>query len=273
MLNDVSDPSPDDPITPESPVADPTPVSGDVAALPVDRPAENLKAEFDRKFGLLQKQLTDLTGTLGAYLSQPPPQSYPTRATEPTDAEVEQAAQQGNWQAQAELSRRAGAREAAALVAADQRARAVAQEVALLAQQYPAFNDPTSPLYLAATQMRHAYIAAGYANTLETTLLALEKTLVRNPALVAETVRKPATAGELSRQSAVAGTNIVEGSPRRPSTASTTPTPALTQKAKDIAKRMGVKDPEGAVKRLYERHEKGQSSVSPTIALITKEQS
>mgnify|MGYP001586861337 FL=1 len=121
--------------------------------------------------------------------------------------------------------------------------------------------------------MRHAYIAAGYANTLETTLLALEKTLVRNPALVAETVRKPATAGELSRQSAVAGTNIVEGSPRRPSPASTTPTPALTQKAKDIAKRMGVKDPDGAVKRLYERHEKGQSSVSPTIALITKEQS
>ena len=268
-VTDVTDPSPD----PEPLAADVTPVSGDVAAFPDDRPAENFKAEVDRKFGLLSRQLADLTGTLGALISAPSPvqpQSYPVRTAEPTDAELEQAASQGNWQAQAELSRRTAARDAAALVAADQRARAVAQEVSLLAQQYPAFNDPTSPLYLAATQMRHAYIASGYANSLETTLVAMEKTLVRNPQLVSDTVRKPATAGELSRQSAASAVTV-EGTTRRPAPTTTAPA-TLTQKEKDIAKRMGVKDPGRSKQRLYERHEKGQSSVSPTIALITREQ-
>ena len=267
-LVDVTGSSPD----PEPPATDVTPVSGDVAALPDDRPAENLKAEFDRKFGLLSRQMADLTGTLGALISQPSAQpQYPLRTAEPTDAELEQAAAQGNWQAQAELSRRTAARDAASLVAADQRARAVAQEVSLLAQQYPAFNDPTSPLYLAATQMRHAYIANGYPNSLETTLVAMEKTLVRNPQLVSDAVRKPATAGELSRQSAASAVTV-EGTTRRPASASTVPA-TLSQKEKDIAKRMGVKDPAKSKQRLYERHEKGQSSVSPTIALITREQS
>lgn len=268
-VTDVTDPSPD----PEPLAADVTPVSGDVATFPDDRPAENFKAEVDRKFGLLSRQLADLTGTLGALISAPsPPQpSYPVRTSEPTDAELEVAAGQGNWQAQAELSRRTAARDAAALVAADQRARAVAQEVSLLAQQYPAFNDPTSPLYLAATQMRHAYIANGYPNSLETTLVAMEKTLVRNPQLVSDTVRKPATAGELSRQSAASAVTV-EGTTRRPAPSSSVPA-TLTQKERDIAKRMGVKDPAKSKQRLYERHEKGQSSVSPTIALITREQS
>ncbi|MDO8793689.1 MAG: hypothetical protein Q7J25_03620, partial [Vicinamibacterales bacterium] len=59
--------------------------------------------------------------------------------------------------------------------------------------------------------------------------------------------------------------------PRRPAS-STTPARALSQKERDIAGRMNVKDPGGSVGRFEKRQQDGRSSVSLQDAQILREE-
>jgi hypothetical protein len=236
---------------------------------------DRLRADMERQMGQVQAQVAEVVNSLAsmAQARQAGPQPQPQLVN---DQEIRQAAEQGHFAAQEYLTRQAARAEATAAVqsglAQQQRATQITQQIQLLMAKYPQFKEAGNPLSATTASVRNTLLQQGYPNDLSTILEAMKVAIVDNPEVVAQMVNKGPVTNELARQSAVASqsmgsmrTGAARRSPAEPET------PKLEKRALDMAKRMGVKDPTGSVKRMYERNAGGKSALSPTVAMVIRE--
>ncbi len=250
--------------SPPAPDASAAPGVMGVASEPTERPIENLKGEFDRKFTKVERQLQEIAATLAAFQA---PKPEPTPAPEYTDQQLLELANAGNAAAHAEYVRRLVERQVAQQTQAAQQTQMVQTQLQSLYARYPQLSDPTQPLTQAALQAKVALVRNGYpAQSAATDLEAIKLAIVDHPGLAQPAAAAPLSGGRVpSPQQGIDG-----ATPRRP--APTTPTQRpLSQKEREIAARMNIKDPAEALKRFEKRQADGRSSVSPLIAQIVRE--
>lgn len=250
--------------SPPAPDATAAPGVTGVASEPTERPIENLKGEFDRKFTKVERQLQEIAATLAAFQA---PKPEPTPAPEYTDQQLLELANAGNAAAHAEYVRRLVERQVAQQTQIAQQTQMVQTQLQSLYARYPQLSDPTHPLTQAALQAKVALVRNGYpAQSAATDLEAIKLAIVDHPGLA-----QPASAAPVSGSRAVSPQQGIDGAtPRR--SAPATPAPrALSQKEREIAARMNVKKPAEAIKRFEERMQAGRSSVSPSVAQIIRE--
>ena len=245
------------------PVADtiiPETSTGEADVVVDDRPAKNLKAEFDRKFDQLRQELAAMSAMI-----QRPTQTAPTGVQkEQTDQELLDLARQGSNEAYQQYMSRQIRKEMKTENEVRDRAQVGFGQVNLLVQKYPVFKDSTHPLTQSATLAKNLLMQAGRPNDYETIAEAMKTAIADNPEIIAQLVGKPGQVRETVRQSAVSGQTGVEGSAPR-SSAPPKSTQTVTPREAAIAKRMGVKDPAAAKERWLKRHADKQVSLSPTI--------
>src|SRR5947209_6860140 len=117
----------------------PAPVT---AAQVDDRPVQNVIAEFNRKYTKLQDQLNQVMQVVS---QQHQAQQAPTKGPA-SDDELWQLAQQGDRTAFELYQERIADRRARAVMAEQNQANIVDQQLTSLAQRYPVFNDTGHPL-------------------------------------------------------------------------------------------------------------------------------
>ena len=263
----ASAPSPDESTT-DTTAPDTT--SADTSASAGDRPWQNIKAEFDRKITKVERQLAEQNQYLAALAAQrqAPPTSSPDHAY--TEQELSTLWQQGSAEAGQELIARKVQREVAQAQAVQAQVQGIQAQVQALYRRYP-FGDAQHPLTQAALRAKQVLVGAGYqAQSLATDLEAMKLAIADNPELVAEIVKAPARTAEDVRRSSRAD---VDGNrPRRERPPADKPAP-LTEKERERAARMGVKDPDKVMERFEKRNAGGRSAVSPMIAMMLREQS
>lgn len=240
--------------------------SAPVSAAPVDRPIENLKGEFDRKFNKVQQTLDAVMSVLA--LQQQQSQQSQTPKKEATMDELYQLATQGDRGALDEYNRRIAAQEYDRKNAAQTRTQTMQSQLQVLMSKYPVFNDTSHPLTQTFQQAYQLLVRAGYPKDESTVVDAMKTALAERPDLVADLYTQTARAQEQQRRSATS----VSQSGQTTASHRNSPPPASKNKPtpEQIAQsqRMGVKDPEGVMKRFYERQQKGQSSVSPMLKMV-----
>ena len=233
-----------------------------------DRPIENLKGEFDRKLTKVERQLAEIAAGLAALTNRPAAEATPP--PEYTDQQLLELANAGNAAAHQEYVRRMVAQQVGQQTQITQQQQWIAGQLQSLYGRYPQLTDPSHALTQAAMQAKMALIRAGYpAQSAATDLEAIKLAIVDNPGLA-----QPAAPAPVSSVGSVRSPQqgIDGATPRRPASPST-PARALSQKERDIAARMGIKDPADALKRFEARQSAGRSAVTPLIAQIIKEES
>ena len=253
---------PDD-VTPADslPATDAPPAPAPVAAAPAERPVENLKGEFDRKFSKMQQQMDTLMQYIASQAPRPP-QAAPTNgATEPTDDDLWALAQQGDRHAFTALQQRTAQQVYRHQNTVNARAQMIQAQLHALMAKYPVLADQSHPLTQAANTAYQYLVQAGYpANTPETALEAAKTAIADRPDLIAELHAAGSIAREGVRQTV---TTRAQSGVTPPSVRQTPPTPAgpkLREGDLALATRMGIKDPSGAKARFLQRQQEGQSS-------------
>lgn len=252
---------PSTPPTPEEPtVPVPEPVS---PAQPVepDRPLQNVTAEFNRKIGKVESRLDELIALIAQQSVKPTAPAHPL--AQYSDEQLAELYRAGSAEAGIALQERIASRHVQAQSTADKRAQRVQQEMLVLVNKYPALRDPQSPLREAAMNARSVLINQGAQPGPETDLEAVKYAILDNPQ-VPQPTPAPAPATPAPAQ--------IDGVKPRRVTPPNAPPPKLNPKAIEIAKRMGVKDPEKSLERFYKRQEAGRSAVSPLIQTIVREE-
>lgn len=234
-----------------------------------DRPVGNLKAEFDRKFTKVERQLQELTTLLVSKLS--PPSDVSTGKKEPSDEELLDLVAQGHREALAMYIERQAQKKVQASMTQQTQTMAIAAAMGALLQRYPVFRDPSHPLTQYAMQVKQNLVNLGRGTGQDVDLEAMKTALVDNPALVAELIEKPAQAREVSRQAAVRAASGVEGSSHRRTVNPPAAAP-VPEKVARLASRFGIANPAEAQNRFAERQKQGLSSVTPMIAIALKEE-
>lgn len=270
----MPDPTPD--VTPESSSgpqdpddqdAAPVAVTTDVTPEPQDRPVENLKAEFDRKFGDLSRQLSDFMAVVA---SNQAPQPNQTRQGY-SDEQLAELARAGSVDASLQLQQRVAERAAQSVVSTDRQAQFVQSQLATLYGKYPELSNPQHPLTVEAMKAKSVLLRTGRANNAETDLEAIKLAIVDNRHLAGPAVT-PNVAPQQRQPSVQPQTSLDGSTTRREPARPNQPGRKIHPKVAAIAKRMGIKDPEAALARHDERHRKGQSAYSPGVAMIVREQ-
>ena len=136
------------------------------------------------------------------------------------------------------------------------------QEMLVLANKYPALRDANSPLREAAIAARAALINQGAQPGPATDLEAVKYAILDNPQIATPSPPTPVTPAPAQ----------IDGDKRRRVSPPNVIPPKMTPRALEIAKRMGVKDPEKSLERFYKRQEAGRSAVSPLIQTIVREE-
>ena len=251
---------------PPNPDASATPgVTG--VAPGADRPIENLKGEFDRKMTKVERQLAELTAMIAAQQSAPRPEVTPT--PEYSDQQLLELANAGNAAAHQEYVRRMVAQQVGQQRQIDQHQNIITGQLQALYGKYPQLTDPSHALTQAAMQAKMALVRTGYpAQSAATDLEAIKLAIVDNPGLVQPAASPTHSSGERGRTPQQG----IDGAASRRPTSPTTPTRALSQKERDIAARMGIKDPIEALKRFEKRQQDGRSSMSQQVAQIVREE-
>jgi len=239
-----------------------------VASEPTERPIENLKAEMDRKLTKVERQQQEILAALAALTNRPAIETAP--APEYTDQQLLELANAGNAAAHQEYTRRIVAQQVGQQMQVSQQQQMVAGQLQSLYGRYPQLTDPSHALTQAAMQAKLALIRAGYpAQSAATDLEAIKLAIVDHPDLAQPRASgppgSPGGAGRTPQQ------GIDGATPRRP-VSPTAPARALSQKERDIAARMGVKDPEHSRERFEKRQQDGRSSLSPLVHQIVREE-
>jgi len=250
----------------------PEAVSSDVV-LPDDRPAHNLKAEFDRKFTKVEQQMAQMLQAMQQMAAQRPAPP-PATSHEYTDEQLAQLAVAGNAEAQRLLTERHTARAVQSQLAQQQAQSAHYGVLSGLYQRYPVLQDTSHPLTQKAMQakmliVQQAQMQGRSLAPMEADVQAITLAVADSPDLVAQ-MHGARTVPQGSPAAAMTGST-----PRRPVPASSggqTSGRKLSDKERQIAARMGVKDPSKAVDRFFGRQEQARSSVSPSVAGIVREQ-
>ncbi len=233
-----------------------------------DRPIENLKGEFDRKMTKVERQLAEIAASVTALIgnrevSAPPPNP------EYSDQQLLELANAGNAAAHQEYVRRMVAQQVGQQRQIDQQHQVVTGQLQNLYGRYPQLTDPSHPLTQAAMQAKMALIRGGYpAQSAATDLEAIKLAIVDHPSLAQPAAPGPVPSGGPTRTPQQG----IDGATPRRSASPSTPVRALSQKEREIAARMGVKDPEHARERFAKRQQDGRSSLSPLVAQIVREE-
>lgn len=241
-----------------------------VSVPPGDRPIENLKGEFDRKFGKVQQTLDQVMQILALQAQQQQaPRPAPTK--ELSEDDLYTLATQGDKVALREYNRRIAAEEYQKQFSQTSRQQTVRNQIVALQQKYPAFNDASNPLTQTFNQAYQLMLRGGYAQSEETLLDAMKTAIAERPDLVADMYSQSARAQEQQRRSA---TQVSAAGQTGASHRATSPSQKLKTSAENLAalQKMGNKDPEGAIKRLYERQAAGKSSVSPMLKMVLEQE-
>ena len=257
------------PAAADTPADTPTAPSSvtDVEGAADERPLKNLKAEFDRKHDALRTDIATLTELVRAsQVVRQAPTPAPQGWDQYTDEQLVQLYQAGSAEAGLKLQDRLIERKLATQAAQQTRQTTVQNQLAVLYAKYPALRDPSSPLHQGALRAKGVLLQTGmYQNGPEADVQAIMTAIADDPSLA-----RPSAADTMRAD--VTSQNQIDGGKSRQRSPSPKPTTsALTEKERAIAARMGVKDPEKALERLYKRQERGQSSVSPSVAHIVRE--
>ena len=263
---------PDEDVTPESsagtapadePVAQTAP-DGSGAVSPVqgsERPVENLAAEFHRKVSRLQSQMDAVT----QYLTQAATPARPSAAPsgDLSDDDLWRLAQQGDRQAFDLYMERRALRTSQSVVQSDRQARLIDAQLAQLGQMYPVLNDSQHALTQTVQQAYHLLLGQGYPASRTTLLDATKTAIADRPDIVADLRAQATVTRDAGRRSATQVAQAGQmGVASRPSPA---PAPArvkpLSKEELELAKRMGIKDPQKAKERFLQRQSSGQSAL------------
>jgi len=260
-----SDSSPEAVETPTDPTATPGVTEGEDQVVG-DRPLKNIQAEFNRKIGRLEDQMGQLIAALQAPRTTAPAQVPASTWEQASDDQLMELYRAGSAEAGRELIKRETAKAAQEQNHQRQQAtrhQVIAGQLQYFAQKYPFLRDNSHPVTQAFMQARQALIAAGYPDDPGTTVEAVKTALLdyhSNP-------QNPPMANAPSRgQHGIDGATM-RRTPRSPNA------PAVNEREAGIAKRMGIKDPAKAKERFLKNQADGRSSVSPTIAVLLKEES
>lgn len=240
----------------------PVDVTTDVTEPPgEDRPLKNLQAEFNRKLGRVEQQYADLAAMVQQALQPKPPAPPASTLEQYTNEQLAQLSQAGSADAQQELMKRLVQTQVSAATAQQQFAARLQSEHQTLYRRYPVLNDPTHPLTQYAMQAKAALLRQGAPNNVVTDVEAIKTAIVDNagnPAIIGG----PQILEEPVRRAGVQAQSLIDGG-----TVRRQPAPAQPGKAKlsprelDLAKRMGVRDPEGAKARFEKRQAEGRSNL------------
>lgn len=253
--------SPGSDVPPESLATDASPVT-DVATAPDDRPIQNVKAEFDRKLSKVERQLSEIAAMLAAQQPQ-----RPAVVPEYTDQQLLELANAGNAAAMDALMERKTARHTQQQFSQVNAQQMIAGQLQALYARYPMLTDASHALTQAAMQAKMALVRNGYPPQAPATdLEAIKLAIVDNPGLVVAAASAPVSRSGHGPQSSVDG-----AMPRRTAT-TTSASPAVSQKAREVAQRMGIKDPAEAIKRFEKRQQDGRSSLSPLVVQAVREE-
>lgn len=240
----------------------------------IERPLQNNIAEFNRKFSDVreaQKRQQQTLDQVVQYLAiqaqqtqRPPAPQTPSR--ELTNDDLWAMAQQGDRGAFEEYQRRIAAQTYDQKHGVTTRTQTVQNQMATLMHKYPVFKDASHPLTQTFNQAYQLMVRSGMPQDENTVLDAMKTAIADRPDLVAEIHTQSARASEQHRRSASSAAGGQTGASHRrldPKAPSTKMTPEQIERAR----RQGVRDPEGVMKRFQERQEKGQSAFSPLLAM------
>ena len=259
-------PAPEDVVSAESA---PGAVTDPGSPLPNDRPLENHVAELNRKVADQSRQLQDLMALLAAQ-AQTAPQPTAARSTEYSDEQLGELARAGSVDASLKLQERVAHRAAQTVVQADQYTRFVQSQLASLYAKYPHLANAQDPLTMEAMKAKSVLLRSGRANDAATDLEAIKLAIVDNPRLA---FKDAAPITGTTRPGSVQPIASLDGQThRREPVKPNTPGRKLHPRVLRMARDMGIKDPEGSLARQEERHRKGQSSFSPGVLAIVREQ-
>ena len=226
-----------------------------------DRPLKNLQAEFNRKLSRVEQQYDQLATMLQQAL-QPKAPAPPANALDQySNEQLAQLAQAGSAEAQQELTKRLVQVQVQAATVQQQRAQATQTMHANLYARYRQLSDPTHPLTQYAMQVKSQLLRQGYPNNTDTDVEAIKIAIVDNagnPAVIGG----PQMIEEPTRRAGVqAQTQFDGGTTRRHAPAVSPGKPKLNEKELALARKMGVRDPEGAKARFEKRQAEGRSNV------------
>lgn len=253
---------------PESPTEDTTAAAN--VMLPEDRPAQNIKAEFDRKFGAISQKVDAVLNWIQSQATAPQQQSQPQQTADVSDEELWQASQRGDRQAFEAWTQRQTDRRIAQQMQAVGYAQSVSRQMQAILAKYPVLNDPNHPLTMTANTAFQLLLQQGYPRNQATLLEAAKTAIADRPDIIAEL--QGGGGASVSRRSAAqhaqAGATGVshrqDATPIQPR--------ALSNDELALAKRMGVKDPSKSKERFLQRQQEGKSSLGGVAAFIREEE-
>ena len=225
-----------------------------------ERPVENAVREFNRKFTRIERQLEAL-----AQLQSQPRATAPAPHSdgEPTDEQLWGQAQQGNRQAFDTYMQRIAARQTVQLTQVNRMSQLVDAQLMTLGQKYPVLQDQAHPLAQTAAQAYQLLVGQGYPQSKVTWLEAIKTAIADRPDLIAEMHGQAVARGDQGRQSAAR----VAQAGQTPASGRVAPPPAkrqerqLSLEERDLAARMGIKDPQKARENFRKRRESGVSQI------------
>lgn len=210
-------------------------------------------------------RLSQQVQSVGMQVIQQPLPAEPKAAGDLTDEQLWGLAQQGNRQAFEMYQERIADRRFEQKFRGEQQGAVVRSQLAALYAAYPELRDPQHPLTQRAVAFKNVLISMGEpGNASKTDLDAILRAVADSRAMLA----RPAPGTSAARQTSVGGQ--IAATPA-PSARLAAVEPEVSEAAKALASRMGIKDPGGAMKRFEERQKKGLSSVSPLIAAAVRE--
>jgi hypothetical protein len=238
-----------------------------------DRPVQNIVGEFNRKFTKQQQQLDTVLQWIASQAVTQQPSRQAASDKPLTDQEVYALAQQGDQEAFAEWTRRQAQRVYQQENAQQNRARLVQGQLAALMGKYPVLSNPQHPLTQTVNQAYVLYVQNGYPAGQETLLEAAKTAIADRPDLIAELHGQGAQAREGARRSATQNAQTgVTGAAHRQQSTPQQQAKVLTPDQHALAKRMGIKDPQKAIKGFLSRQENGQSSLGGVRAFVNDEE-
>src|SRR3989442_26748 len=250
---------PDDPLTqPATQTDPPEPAAPGATQVPPDpTPPPD---PYEPRFASLERQIAGIAGLIQRVQpSQPAPQG----PKDLSDEELWALAQQGNRQAFELYQERIADRRFQQRFTAQRHEDAVTQQLAVLYQRYPELSDPQNPLTQRAVAFKNVLIQMGGQNSRQTDLDAILRAVADSRDLIS----KPASQAPPARVAAASGQI---GAMHRAASAPK-PTPGVSDAEASVAKKMGIKDPKGALERFQKRQDEGRSTVSPTIVSAVRE--
>ena len=233
-----------------------------------ERPLENIRGEFERKFNKLQEQQTQMLQYLATLGRQPAP--APIKG-DVSDDDLWQLAQGGDRQAFELWTERKADKRIEQRLAGNNQQQMVENQMRALMGKYPMLNDPSNALTQTAHQAYQLLVQNGYPANRATLLDAVKTAIAERPDIVSDTYTQSARAADQQRQSAtrVAQSGQTGASHRAPTI--NKDKLKITAEEEALARRMGVKDPLGAKKRFLERNEKGISQLGAVGALVDQD--